>query len=227
MFCTKCGKQIPDDSKFCEFCGERFEEPTGAPAATPSNPVNNIIKGVSNPMSEKKDSKQLIIMGVGAIVVLAVVICLLSLLFGNSPKSAVKQYIKDDIKYDNQGSIYETYWMTKKAQKKMGMEDVKYKLKDLKIKKVTKFDKDDDEFEFVQDYVDDNLDGDGDKIKGVAIVKVKGKILCYVDGDEDDEKEQKIDREYVVVKVGGKWYVTSISAKDVDNAGKKNSKDDD
>lgn len=224
MFCTKCGKQIPDDSKFCEFCGERFEEPAGAPA-TISNPANKIEQGVKELMNGKKDSKQLIIVGVAAVAVLAVVIILLSALFGSSPKSAVKKYIKDKIKVDNQGSIYETYWDVKKAQDKMKIEEVKYKLKDLKIKKVTKFDKDDDEFEYVQDYVDDKLNGDGDKIKGVAVVKVKYKILCFVDGDEEDDKEQKIEKEIVVVKLGGKWYVTGISADALDEAAKKGNKD--
>ena len=26
MFCIKCGKQIPDDSKFCPECGDIFDE---------------------------------------------------------------------------------------------------------------------------------------------------------------------------------------------------------
>ena len=24
MFCTNCGKEIPNDSKFCEYCGEKI-----------------------------------------------------------------------------------------------------------------------------------------------------------------------------------------------------------
>lgn len=36
MFCPKCGKQIDDDSVFCEFCGENVEE---TPAADPFQTV--------------------------------------------------------------------------------------------------------------------------------------------------------------------------------------------
>lgn len=36
MFCTKCGKQIPDDSKFCPYCGN--------PAETPENMQKRVDK---------------------------------------------------------------------------------------------------------------------------------------------------------------------------------------
>ena len=26
MFCPKCGKEIPDGSKFCSYCGEKIEQ---------------------------------------------------------------------------------------------------------------------------------------------------------------------------------------------------------
>lgn len=34
MWCTECGKQLPDDSKFCEFCGTKVE-----PVVTEAEPV--------------------------------------------------------------------------------------------------------------------------------------------------------------------------------------------
>lgn len=33
MFCPNCGKQLPDDAKFCGGCGNRLEAPQQAPAA--------------------------------------------------------------------------------------------------------------------------------------------------------------------------------------------------
>lgn len=35
MFCPSCGKQIPDDSTFCEFCGTRRDSLQAVPAAVP------------------------------------------------------------------------------------------------------------------------------------------------------------------------------------------------
>lgn len=32
MFCPNCGKEIPDNSSFCEFCGSRIEDDTAADA---------------------------------------------------------------------------------------------------------------------------------------------------------------------------------------------------
>lgn len=50
MYCIKCGKQIPDDSRFCSFCGQKvvtIVEETPAPVTPPpqsqpiQQPVNN------------------------------------------------------------------------------------------------------------------------------------------------------------------------------------------
>src|SRR5262245_29717510 len=35
MFCTQCGKQVPDASKFCPACGANLQD-GGAPAQTPT-----------------------------------------------------------------------------------------------------------------------------------------------------------------------------------------------
>lgn len=44
MFCRKCGKHIPDDSNYCQYCGEK---------------VINTVKETASPQSEKKDSQDL------------------------------------------------------------------------------------------------------------------------------------------------------------------------
>ena len=41
MYCIKCGKQIPDDSRFCSFCGQKvvtIVEETPAPVTPPPQP---------------------------------------------------------------------------------------------------------------------------------------------------------------------------------------------
>jgi len=35
MWCTQCGKQIPDSNRFCEFCGAKMEPVAADPAAEP------------------------------------------------------------------------------------------------------------------------------------------------------------------------------------------------
>lgn len=46
MYCTKCGKQIEDDSKFCNYCGERVKtvqpaQPAQAQEQTGAQPLND------------------------------------------------------------------------------------------------------------------------------------------------------------------------------------------
>ena len=39
MYCPKCGKQLPDNSRFCPGCGASFN-PTSQPTVLPSQSVN-------------------------------------------------------------------------------------------------------------------------------------------------------------------------------------------
>ena len=43
MYCIKCGKQIPDDSRFCSFCGQKVVtvvEENAAPITPPPQPAS-------------------------------------------------------------------------------------------------------------------------------------------------------------------------------------------
>ena len=42
MFCSKCGKQLPDGSKFCSGCGKKFGESFVKNSGTPSKVMPNI-----------------------------------------------------------------------------------------------------------------------------------------------------------------------------------------
>ena len=51
MYCIKCGKQIPDDSRFCSFCGQKvvtIVEETSAPVTPPPQP-----QPIQQPVSNK------------------------------------------------------------------------------------------------------------------------------------------------------------------------------
>jgi hypothetical protein len=42
MFCTKCGKQIEDDSRFCEYCGASFAANNSQPVQQPVQQYQNV-----------------------------------------------------------------------------------------------------------------------------------------------------------------------------------------
>lgn len=68
MFCPKCGKKIPDDAKFCKFCGNEIKKNKGP------------IKGrVVKKDSGKKDEKTSPVL-IGAVVVAAIVLVVLVVL---------------------------------------------------------------------------------------------------------------------------------------------------
>lgn len=58
MFCTKCGEQIPDNSKFCTKCGARLD---GAfeDAPTKKLPSLNMAGSAQQPVSGYTTSEQL------------------------------------------------------------------------------------------------------------------------------------------------------------------------
>ena len=68
MFCPKCGKEIPDDAKFCKFCGNEIKK------------IKGPIKGrVVKKDSGKKDEKTSPVL-IGAVVVAAIVLVVLVVL---------------------------------------------------------------------------------------------------------------------------------------------------
>lgn len=69
MFCGKCGKQIPDNSKVCPYCGERLE------AAAPQT-------GMNMNLNLKMDTKTLAIISLSTGIASVVLAILGGILFG-------------------------------------------------------------------------------------------------------------------------------------------------
>lgn len=247
MFCTKCGQQIPDDSKFCEFCGEKFDESAGtqdsfgagdATATEKASPVDTIKNSVNDIVNGKKNDKQLIVIGAVAVVALLAILLIFNGLFGSSPKKALKNYIEGAATYD-----FKDYWNNslnaKKAQKKLDVydaddyedayedakdlfEEAKEEMEDddkeikvkVDIKDVEKIGKSDKEFDWACELMEDrNDDYDVDKIQKFAIVKARVKLEYYEDGDKEDSDTSTT--EYLLVKLGGDWFVTGFSNDDI------------
>ena len=86
MFCIKCGKEIPNDSVFCEFCGERQpkldkEQQQIAPEEKAEKPIpeapaaesGQAMPAVTQPEGKKKSKKKIaIIVAICAVVVIGV-----------------------------------------------------------------------------------------------------------------------------------------------------------
>ena len=82
MYCTHCGKEIPDDSKFCIFCGSTVEVPNATQSNNLARPAEQT--PVTHPVSEsqtvstapktKKHISPLVIVGIVVVIVLAVIL---------------------------------------------------------------------------------------------------------------------------------------------------------
>ena len=104
MFCPNCGKQIPDDSKFCVGCGSSVAQaPESTPAQTDPQPayqpVNSYAAQPSYPEAdipatnitvEKKKSKKPLLITLGALLLVAVLGVGAWLLFFRGGKSDKK-----------------------------------------------------------------------------------------------------------------------------------------
>ena len=131
---------------------------------------------------------------------------MITLLFGNGPKSVVKNYLKkSESLSEKEGDLNSKYMLfaNKKALKKLDMydddddeDDVDYSWK---VTKTKKFGKSDDVTEGVRAYVKARK-GDEDKVQNTALVEVT--ITVKQDGDKEKIKEY-----FMVVKVGGNWYL--------------------
>ena len=221
MFCTKCGKQVPDGSVICPHCGNALAAPQAAPKAAPQplQAVNNFAGNVVD-KAKKGDKKTLVIGAIVAVVAVIAIVALIMLLFGNGPKSVVKKALKKGEALDKkQEDLAETYLLfyNKKARKKLDMdeedEDEKSVKKSWKVTKAKKYGKNDDVTEGMRAYVADR-GGDEDKVKAAALVEVTE--TTKVKG-EDPEKVKKY---YALVKVGGKWYLLTGAGNKAENINK-------
>lgn len=228
MVCKKCGKEIPEGTKFCTGCGE--------PVEAAASPVEGTAEG-KNPMKAIPDDKKKLIIGAGcAVVALVVVILLFGMIFGDSPKKTFKAFVTGTFSCDVK-KVWNNSITAQKAQKALDVYDkddyeddyqdakddaedqkadwkddgIKYKVK-IDISKVEKIKKKDREFEWAQELLEDRYDCNASKVKEFAIVEAKIKAEYYEDGDRDKDNDVDPGRtQYLLIKIGGNWYMTDFS----------------
>ena len=97
MFCSKCGKEIPDDSKFCTFCGNTILPVTGndnqanMQFSQPQQNVNNSQPSTSGGNYKKPNYMKEWIVGLAiAFVVIIAVILIIASTYSKSTKKVIE-----------------------------------------------------------------------------------------------------------------------------------------
>lgn len=220
QFCTNCGAQMDDNATVCGNCGTALSAPSGGVNA---NAAVNAVKDI-----KKKVPMKLVAPIAGGVVALILLIVIISAIAsGSGVKGTIKDYysayVKADFKkmYDciysfNDKELREEFLdeMDEDAKEEFleRMEDElgkNVKVKEIKIKKEKKLDKDSKKYEELIEYLEEVADGEDvdfneKDIKAAKIVDYKVTIA----GKDDDEK---IDREDVYfVKTSDGWQMVDF-----------------
>ena len=248
MFCAKCGKQIPDGSAVCPFCGAPMAAPQApqaapvapqAPQAAPVAPQTGYavppVAPVYAPVApkEKKPVNKLPII-IGAIAAAAVLAIVLYLILHDGAKAVVKDYLNYAEKAEKESSEF-MMTTSKKALKALDLDeddDDDDKEDSWSVKGSKSYSGKDDAFEGLCTYIEKTLKGETKKVSKMSIVEVKVK--------PGNKKEDSYSLFFTCAKVGGNWYIVdmdkeskslenikAVANKWADMAGKKSSKDDD
>ena len=117
MFCPNCGKQLPDDSTFCEHCGTKIEaeQLQGAPSAPAQSPVQPSVQAPvpsqpaqPSPLTEfVKNNKKMVGIGAGVLVLLIAVVAFIAT---RPQKVKLEDYVSVTFSgYDTMGNATYTF----------------------------------------------------------------------------------------------------------------------
>jgi hypothetical protein len=199
---------MEDDAKICGACGTPFVEEAPAEKAVK---VGNF----------SLDKKFLPVIGVAAVALIAVIVLLISLIFGGGYKSAIDNYI--DVQFHGKaGKIDDlapkAYWDWYEDEEDESIKDIKEDYEDnwddrkdaledeygkrirtsYKVKDKDKLSK--KKIELIAEALNDQYDIREKSVKKGYEVEIELKVK----GSEDDEEE---DVDLTVIKIGSKWYL--------------------
>ncbi len=227
-----------EEPKAAAASGEAAPAPAATEAPKAAQPPVN--KGEKPQGAGTGNAKKLAVIGAVAVAALVLLIVFCNLLFGSSPKKAFKAYVTGVYTCDFK-KVWNNAITAKKAQKALDLYDkddyeddyedtkddcedekedmkddgIKYKVS-IDIKSVKKIKKSNKEFEWAQELMEDYFDCDADKIKQFAILEARVKAEYYEDGDRDKDYDIDTGRtQYLLVKIGGDWYMTGFTRDDI------------
>ena len=223
MFCTKCGNQIPDGSAVCPICGAQLAVPQAAPQVAPQAapqaapqyaPVAPAapVAPVAPKAKKAGNNKLPLIIGAACAAVVVIAVILILLLSGGA-KGVVKDYIKAAEKADDIQADANEFWA----------------LKNTKVRKILKLDKDDDdddddivydwkitdcetysgsdkEYKGLLEYLETKKEAEIKKVSKMAIVEVK--TYAKKGKKKDDVKDTYA--YFTCVKISGSWYILQM-----------------
>lgn len=202
--------------------------------------VRNGVNNVRDQMAKSYDkTTKLVFITIGVVMAVSLLIVLFVSL-GSTPRKAFNAYVQGEFTCDYKKVINNSI-VSKKAQKALDLYDedeyedecedlkdyyedqkddweddgIKYKVR-IDIKDVEKISRKDKEFKWASELMEDYYDCDADKIQQFAIVEARIKAEYYEDGDRDKDYDRDTSRtQYLLVKLGGNWYMTTFSHDDI------------
>lgn len=196
MICIKCGKEVPDNSKFCEFCGAQIDEKS----VKKTKKIHNGAVQVKD-NSKKPVKKKVIIIGGIAVAVAALVVVFVMLFAGRSIDKTVDKYMeaireKDDdllleIMFPKDARNNGEDWYADRTIYDI-LKDMNEEVKDISVVNIVDADNK------ISDVVDD-IFYEADVDIEFTELKIVNLDIQYKKGSEESQ--------LIAYKVGNKWYI--------------------
>lgn len=196
MFCKKCGEQMNGNSKFCPKCG----------TPVTAMPVSN-----GEVVMKPKPKKRIPYLAIGAGVLVIVVVCVAaSILFGGGYKKTIAKFVEASEEGDVElmmSLLPAEYWYERGIDPDEVEDMVERDFDDLEDSYGENW-KIEYEITDVRDLSDSQIQSLEEELHEIIDVKEAKEVKLggWIYGDGN--REERIDGEMTVIKVGRKWYIS-------------------